>query len=119
MFSKDVRQYRSVIDRHTPLPDIWINGHGKLINASYPMLAANVAPSSIRFRHSELTKNEVSVRGYEMARELAAYMPFGRTYVPIMPWAPLHWGKRPFMTYWMCFRDLCWKEWEMEGILLE
>jgi hypothetical protein len=119
ILSKDVQQYRSAINQRTPLPNIWINGHGKIINASYSKLASNVAPPSVRFRHSALTKNEVCVRGYTMARELALHVPNYRTYVPGLPWAPLHWGSIHFMTYWKCFRDLCWSEWGVGGSRLE
>ncbi|KAI4957968.1 hypothetical protein J4E86_005108 [Alternaria arbusti] len=52
------------------LPDIWMDGHGKLISATYS--ASATAPASrIENRHAKLKLIEMQQRGYQFAMDLA------------------------------------------------
>jgi hypothetical protein len=48
------------------LPDIWLNGRGALISASYPASIKSSA-YSVAYRHERLSVAEIQCRGYRMA----------------------------------------------------
>jgi len=52
------------------LPDIWMNGHGKLISATYSASATALA-SRVDNRHAKLKSIELQQRGYQFAMDLS------------------------------------------------
>ncbi|KAI4673971.1 uncharacterized protein J4E88_008438 [Alternaria novae-zelandiae] len=52
------------------LPDIWMDGHGKLISATYSA-SATVLASRVENRHAKLKSVEVQQRGYQFATDLS------------------------------------------------
>jgi hypothetical protein len=52
--------------RRKQFPDIWINGRGAIISASYPASATSSA-YSVAYRHDRLSRKETQYRGYKMA----------------------------------------------------
>ncbi|KAG9188007.1 hypothetical protein G6011_01930 [Alternaria panax] len=54
------------------LPDIWMNGHGVLISASYPA-SSDLPEYRVGYAHDRLTPTEIRNRGYRMARTSAPY----------------------------------------------
>ena len=53
------------------LPDIWIEGHGKLLNSSYPVSSA-VRIISTENRHIGLRACEIKFRGYCFAENFCS-----------------------------------------------
>ncbi|KAF2820401.1 hypothetical protein CC86DRAFT_374560 [Ophiobolus disseminans] len=85
-------------------PDIWFNGQGEAINASYP--ATDTAPAvSVEYKHSALTAREIHYRGYQ---------------VPLIKHTrPNTWARfvasrsgGVVMSYWKCLRNLHWGDHE-------
>ncbi|KAI4640444.1 hypothetical protein J4E93_008650 [Alternaria ventricosa] len=52
------------------LPDIWMDGHGKLISATYSA-SATVLASRVENRHAKLKSVELQQRGYQFAMDLS------------------------------------------------
>jgi hypothetical protein len=96
----------------TPVPDIWIDSHGTIINASSPALGTPASPFSIDFRHTRLRKNEVRVRGYRMIHKLQKHRALlAQAHWPRTVWpSPEH-----LVAAWVALRRLCWDDWEMGG----
>ena len=94
--------------RDLKLPEIWIDGNGKLLRASYP--ATDSSPAySVDNRHTTLRKSEILQRGYRMSRE--------NTYLTTRKEEK---SEEFWITYERCdslvhflqyLRDIYWKDW--------
>jgi len=77
------------------LPDIWMDGHGKLISATYS--ASATAPASrVENRHAKLTSIELQQRGLQFAMDLA------------ISERDVEGGRR---AMWSALREEYWNDW--------
>jgi hypothetical protein len=112
VFEQGVTRTPRKLTRTTPVPDVWIDGHGRIISASSPALATITSPLSVKFRHSRLKKNEVRVRGYRMINKLQEYhAPSRREYWPRTVWP----STEHLMAAWEDLRSLYWDDWKSGG----
>jgi hypothetical protein len=82
------------------IPDIWIDGHGKLLNASYPVWS-KWGPITIENRHTGLRACEIEFRGYFFA---------GKLYTSKFLFAQYR-GLRPLYKLWTVLLNRYWPDW--------
>ncbi|KAI2476369.1 hypothetical protein Ptr902_12248 [Pyrenophora tritici-repentis] len=86
----------------SPLPwEIWINGHGKLLNSIYPSWSLTYA-----FRHGHLSAAEINVLGSQ--RSITTLNPTARSRYP-----------SDLVHAWKDLRDMHWPEWKQRSHLLK
>jgi hypothetical protein len=64
----------SQVSTPVEIPDIWMDGHGKLFNASYPA-SSTTSAICITNRHAKLKVHEIEFRGYRFAGTLSERVP--------------------------------------------
>ncbi|KAA8612775.1 hypothetical protein PtrV1_13344 [Pyrenophora tritici-repentis] len=108
LFSDMISEMRKfpVIERphpgRSPLPwEIWINGHGKLLNSIYPSWSLTYA-----FRHGHLSAAEINVLGSQ--RSITTLNPTARSRYP-----------SDLVHAWKDLRDMHWPEWKQRSHLLK
>lgn len=95
-----------------PLPELWIDGRGRMLGASYTGTPFFDSPLCIPYRHNELNKSEVRMRGYWLAIRFAQYY---RNYLTYRgpPGTPDDVGT--LMSIWNALRAIHWGDWKQKG----
>jgi hypothetical protein len=71
LLSDVVEMYKTTqrgLHQRTPVPEIWIDDYGNLINASFPGDSLSLG---IKYRYTKVNKDEVRIMGYRKATFLA------------------------------------------------
>jgi hypothetical protein len=108
----------------SPIPELWIDGHGKLQCAQYPATSTALR-QIIDYRHSDLSEDEVQNLGYVMIRKLMAMVRADRLNdVPTFGVLPdsvfFESPEQPYMgktgnliEMWMNLRWCFWNNWDL------